>query len=309
MIHKGFLKVDSKNQVIEIPFIEVEGKHAGRNLVVVAGLHGDEYDAISAIFKVFPQINVDELFGRIIFITIGNPLAFANQTRETSPAHLGGNLARLFPGNLQGTPTEMIAKTIWDFIIERCTPDDLVLDLHSGGQFYHYARMAGVRDVLPGSPQTTFAELAARAMKIDNLWIMDATPGTLSYELILKGIPAIGCEVKGLGIRDEDEVQVYVEGLKNVMRLTKHIKGEPELTSGEFSKTITIYSSKSGFAVELPQTHRSVNKGNVICRITDGVGTLVLEIHSPISGEIWASRTNPSIKEGDIIALIKVPNI
>ncbi len=267
MIKNSALKALIGEELVEIPVIEVFGNKPGKNLVVVAGLHGDEYDAISAILNLLPQINIDELSGNIFFITIGNPLAFANQTRETPASYRGGNLARLFPGDYLGSPTQVIARTIWDFILEKCTSLDLVIDLHSGGQFYSYARMAGVRGSLPESPQTNFAKLAARAMKIENLWIMEPTPGTLTQELILQGIPAIGCEVEGRGVTNPDEVQVYVEGIMNILRLTNHLIGDAILTDGDFYRTITIYSSKSGFAVVLPQTHSRVNKGEIICRI------------------------------------------
>jgi predicted deacylase len=49
-----------------------------------------------------------------------------------------------------------------------------------------------------------------------------------------------------------------------------------------------------------------VSPGDVICVVLDQFGEQVEELVSAHFGQIWAIRTNPSIRKGDIIALIRV---
>lgn len=194
-----FLEVPLSSRHLQIPVIDVMGSNPGSTLVLVAGLHGDEYEATQTLFLLNQGLDPDRLHGRVISITIGNPLAHSAQMRTTPEIFDGGNLARAFPGNAKGSETERIASKIWELISDNCDGGDLVIDLHSGGQNYSYAHMAGVREMLLESDQTMKSIQAARAMMIKQLWLMDPTPGTLSTVAVEHGIPSIGCEMEGRG--------------------------------------------------------------------------------------------------------------
>ncbi len=201
-----FLEVTMSNDKIQIPVIEIVGNKPGHTLILIAGLHGDEYEATQVVFQLNREIDFNNLNGRVIMVPIGNPLAHRAQSRSTPEIYDGKNLAREFPGNPNGSVTQRIADKIWKLIIDNCGGSDLVIDLHSGGQNYSYVQTAGVREMLLESKQTLQALRAARAMLIPQLCFMEAVPGTLSTVAIENGIPAIGCEVEGGGALKAQDV-------------------------------------------------------------------------------------------------------
>jgi len=46
-----FLEVTMPNDKIQIPVIEIVGKKPGHTLILVAGLHGDEYEATQVVYQ------------------------------------------------------------------------------------------------------------------------------------------------------------------------------------------------------------------------------------------------------------------
>lgn len=302
-----FLEVVLTNKQVQIPVIEVVGANPGSTLILVAGLHGDEYEGTQTLFLLNQELDPDRLHGRVISITIGNPLAHSAKMRSTPETFDGKNLARAFPGNPKGSETERIASKIWELIAANCDGDDLVIDLHSGGQHYSYAHMAGVREMLLQSDQTLKSIQAARAMMIEQLWFMDPTPGTLSTVSVEHGIPSIGCEMEGRGGLNLNDVATCLAGVQNVMKLTGHdVTGKPQITKSQFKRTVTVNSKTKGFASVLPERFSYVEKGDPICIVMNEFGEPIEEITSPCKGQIWASRTNPSISEDEIIALIQI---
>jgi predicted deacylase len=304
---KYFLEVQMDKSQTLIPVIDIFGSKPGNTLVLVAGLHGDEYEATQTLFKLNLELDPKNISGRIIMITIGNPLAQQEQSRTTPKLFDGKNLAREFPGDSEGTITQRMADKIWKLIADNCSKNDLVIDLHSGGQNYSYVHTAGVRDLMLDSEQTSKSIEAARAMLIPQLCLMEAVSGTLSTTAIEHGIPSIGCEVEGRGTVNWDDVEVYLAGIRNVMKLTGHdTNGTPSITKGKLFRTIEIRSNYSGFATLDIDRFARVSPGDLICRISDGFGENIENVLSPCFGEIWAIRTNPSVGVSEILALIKI---
>lgn len=301
-----FLEGDCQGITFQIPVVEIYGTHSGPTLALIAGVHGDEFEGTRAIHLIDKYLSEHDFRGRVLLLPIANPLAYREQLRET-PTNLDGkNLARIFPGDPQGTITDRIADRIWSYLTQMCGPNDLVVDLHSGGRNFAYAKLAGVREMLIDSPQTRKSIAAARAMCLDNLWFMEPTRGTLSTSLIAEGIPAIGCEVEGRGGLSSVDVNLYVKSLKNLLSHLEMIAGLTfEIHAGEFSRTQTIYSTASGYAIDSISLNAQVHKGQVLCKVLDVFGREIDEIRSTVAGEIWAIRTSPSINEGDIVALIR----
>ncbi|NQW58909.1 MAG: succinylglutamate desuccinylase/aspartoacylase family protein [Polynucleobacter sp.] len=302
-----FLEVTMPNDKIQIPVIEIVGNKPGHTLILVAGLHGDEYEATQVVYQLNREIDFNNLSGRVIMVPIGNPLAYQAQSRTTPEIYDGKNLAREFPGNPNGSVTQRIADKIWKLIIDNCGASDLVIDLHSGGQNYSYVQTAGVREMLLDSKQTLQALKAARAMLIPQLCFMEAVPGTLSTVAIENGIPAIGCEVEGGGALKAQDVELYLRGIRNIMKFTGHdLEGNASEIDGNFHRIVTIFSQHSGYATVFYDRFSQVGPGDVICEVLDQFGEQVEEIVSAHVGQVWAIRTNPSICKGDIVALIKV---
>lgn len=108
--------------------IAVIGDGAGPTVLVTGAIHGDEYEGPIVINELIRSLDAAQVTGRLILMPAANAPALRAASR-VSPLD-GKNLARVFPGNPFGTPTEQIAAFIHDVLFPKC---DAYVDLHAGG--------------------------------------------------------------------------------------------------------------------------------------------------------------------------------
>ncbi len=126
--------------------IGVVNNGPGPTALVMAGNHGDEYPGQVAILRLMRELHQtpERARGRVILIPALNIPASKAATR-LSPLD-GKNLNRSFPGNPEGTPTEMVAHYLTTVLFPLA---DIVVDIHTGGRsldFYPCAHMHLVDD-------------------------------------------------------------------------------------------------------------------------------------------------------------------
>src|SRR5579864_7606427 len=124
----------------EIPVLAIAGERPGPVFVAAAGVHGDEYEGPRALWEVCEALPPSSLSGVLVALPRCNPWAFAAGSRTTPVDIDGVNLARTFPGNAAGSPTERLAASLFAFVV-RARPA-LFLDLHSGGVRYRFSPAA-----------------------------------------------------------------------------------------------------------------------------------------------------------------------
>jgi predicted deacylase len=157
------------------------------------------------VFSLAQAISADRLQGTVIAVPVVNPAAFAAGTR-VHPED-GRNLARAFPGDVNGGPTERLAAAVFGELADRA---DYVIDLHSGGVEYVFLPVAGFY----GNPDDGNASFqAARVFGLPALWQLPPTGGVLSCEAWRRGKVAIGAEYLGAGQLSPDGVRAYRNGV------------------------------------------------------------------------------------------------
>ena len=135
--HQGFLRLShsvhrSAYGWIPIPIVSIRNGD-GPVVLLMAGNHGDEYEGQIALCKLIKNIPCNHVNGQIIVLPMANfPAAKAGM--RTSPIDQG-NLNRSFPGDPNGTPTQIIAHYIETELLSR---SDYSLDIHSGGSSLVY---------------------------------------------------------------------------------------------------------------------------------------------------------------------------
>src|SRR5579864_3261922 len=163
------------NPMVDLPVIAIAGERPGPVFMAAAGVHGDEYEGPRALWDVCDSLPPSSLSGVFVALPICNPWAFAAGSR-TTPAELDGvNLARTFPGDPAGSPTQRLAAALLSFVM-RLRPA-LFLDLHSGGVRYRFLPAVAYRRGL-GDPARSRA--AVRAFGVTNLWLGRDHPGTFN---------------------------------------------------------------------------------------------------------------------------------
>src|SRR5271165_1236783 len=85
----------------------VRGSEPGPTLALLGGVHGDEEEGVLAVRRVLLEAMDLPLCGTIRAVAPAHPASWAACSR-TSPLD-GGNLARSFPGDVGGSPTQLLA--------------------------------------------------------------------------------------------------------------------------------------------------------------------------------------------------------
>ncbi len=289
---------------VEIPVIVVRGRAAGPLLFAVAGIHGNEYEGMAAIRQVTAELDPASMRGAFAAIVTANPFAYASRTRESPLSLDGRNLARVFPGDPFGLPTERLAAALFHLIRRTVGEGDLLLDLHSGTAEVAFATMVGYR--AGSGPARARSEEAARNMGLPLLWEIPDSPGPLNAETTRIGIPTIGTETTGrAGCRAVD-VAHYRQGLRNLLAwLGICPDWELPLRDDRNPKTtVDLLAPATGFLQVEAGLLASVSAGDRIGVIVDPFGTLIAEARSPISGTIWAARETPVVDAGDLMFMI-----
>ena len=110
--------------------------HGRPQLLIMAGVHGDEFEPMVAVRKVWEWLVGAEVCGRITFAPIVNEPAFQRGQRT---AEDGLDLARTMPGRVDGSITERVAAMLAPLIREA----DYLIDLHTGGRLFRIAPLSG----------------------------------------------------------------------------------------------------------------------------------------------------------------------
>jgi len=283
---------------IAIPLVIIRGMEDGPVLSVFGGVHGNEYEGPLAIRKVIKELEPTEISGTFIGVPVANVPAFNFSTRIT-PID-GKDLNRVFPGKLNGTISEKIAYNITEQVISK---SDYVIDLHSMYDgWIETLNLVGYYD-FPGELGKKSLELAMN-FPIETVYKMGSNIGRLSDASIEKSIPAIGTECTGGGI--ESNVEIYVTGIKNVMKHLKMIEGDPEglPKKRRYIKWHEVKTSTGGFLKKYVKIGEDVRVGEILAEITDIFNNRIFQIRAPIDGIICARNIKPVVKPGETIFLL-----
>ena len=112
---------------IDIPVIISRGYKPGPVVLLVAGIHGDEYNGVEIVRRMVRGNLLDPVKGTVIAIPVVNVFGFLDKTRDFPGEK---DLNRSFPGSRSGS---LAARTA-HFITEEILPViDLGIDYHTGG--------------------------------------------------------------------------------------------------------------------------------------------------------------------------------
>src|SRR5688500_9360029 len=61
---------------VEVPVLVARGRAAGPTLLAVAGVHGDEYEGMEAIRRVYAGLDPTRMRGAFVGLPVANPFAY-----------------------------------------------------------------------------------------------------------------------------------------------------------------------------------------------------------------------------------------
>jgi predicted deacylase len=283
------------------------GTSPGPHLLVTGGVHGDEFEPMSAIRRLAGLPDVAAIRGRLTLVPVVNEAAFERGHRT---AEDGLDLARTCPGKPDGSITERTAHALSQIIRSA----DFYIDLHTGGTALAVWPMTGY--VLHCDPAVLEKQRAmARAFGLPVIWGTDPTlPGRSLSVARDAGVPAIYAEYLGGAQLSEAGVRAYAQGCLNVMAMLgmldqPRVAGDkplmvedPRPNSGHMQRCYP--SPASGCfeaAVELGQP---ISAGQPLGVVVDPLGRSRHEVRSTQTGRVLVLRTFPQVKQGDSLAVI-----
>ena len=176
---QGLVKVYDTETVM--PITMINGRLAGKDILITAGIHGGEYPGIVATMRIAGEINPEDVKGSITIIHPVNTQSFEKRTSEIIPED-GKNLNAIFPGKKDGTLGDKIAH----FIGSIQAGKDFHLDLHSGDLHEHAMPFT----YFPGSCDEHITKIAREAASSMDLQVIAEGVETEDQRALLK---SMGC--------------------------------------------------------------------------------------------------------------------
>lgn len=292
------MEFDDTNN-LEIPYFEIVGNTVGPKLTVLAGIHGAEYASIAATKQFIKELNPDLISGTLKVVPIVNILAFWARSAFVVPTD-GKNLNRSFPGNINGTFTEILAHHIFQTFI---VGSDYLLDMHAGD----------IPEAL--EPFTIFEEskVEAESLKMAQAYglahivrqptAVRVVAGSTCASAADIGIPAIIAESGQNGVLDSEAVAIHLAGLRNVAMTLGVLAGEPSPV-----RSIKIHngwhwlrSDRAGWWNPMIQTGSVVRSGELLGTMSDLWGDVFTEIFAPEAGTVLFQTSSPAVSTDGIL--------
>eukprot|EP00039_Didymoeca_costata_P033192 m.41173 g.41173 ORF g.41173 m.41173 type:complete len:355 (+) comp9741_c0_seq1:261-1325(+) len=329
---------DAKSSSVILPVYIVRGKEAGPFVLVLAGVHGDEFEPMAAVQDLYKTLDPTVMHGGVVCIGCCNPGAYENASR-CSPED-SSNLARVFPGDASGTITERIAHVIHEKFI--CHTDvALVIDLHSAGKIYKMVPLCGYNVYADpeDSNLTETSRKVAHSMALPLTWghVMDVNVAKSSklgeessgrtslFGAYLARKPHVYCETTGTGGLVQDDVTMYTEALSRALHhmgiLSASVENKPGVTmylcepsSDDVHGTGHLQSQNcsptEGLFRVCVSLWESVTKGQKIGVVTDIYGGK--ELHQCVAdktGIVILLRHVSRVAKGDALVVIVNANV
>nr|BFE61533.1 hypothetical protein GCM10020063_060590 [Dactylosporangium thailandense] len=277
---------------------ELDSGHDGPTVVVLGGVHGNEVGGIVGAGRLTTRA-LDLRAGRLRVVPVTHEAAFEADSR-TGPAD-GGNLARSFPGDERGTPTQRLADLVARRLIRGA---DVLVDLHTSTPATDMPFFAGGLD--DGGDAATTGVALAVAFGAGLVWTHGSLgPGrtlTLARDL---GIPAIYVESPGGGVLDPALLDGYTGGVVNVLAHLGMV-AEPAtpprppalwLHGDGDTDSFTVAPAAGLFLPGVRLLDR-VERGQAVGRVLDPRGRELAVVEAPESGHVATLQRFAAVAAG-----------
>lgn len=292
---------------MQLKTITIDGKSTGPHLLILAGVHGDEFEPMAAVRQLTKVLSPEELKGRVTLVPVVNEEAFLRGARCAGD---GLDLARTCPGKVDGSYTEQVAFAVSELI----KTADYVIDLHTGGNAMSLFPLAGYT-LHPNAKVLSAQRRMAKAFNLPLIWGSDPNLDGRTLSVARDHhIPAIYAEWMGGGGCQPGGVRDYVDGCLNVMgelqmieraapqsRIEKIVE---ENHAGAGLLTGDYLSPIDGLFEAAVALWDDVEEGSLIGTVSDVLGENIIEIKSTQRGKVLCLRVFARVLKGDSLCHI-----
>jgi predicted deacylase len=285
---------------IEIPFFVFVGKERQPQGLLIAGVHGDEYESVAALQDLAREIKAEELLGTLLIVPVANPQAFFAGTRRNPVDQ--GDLNRSFPGNPEGSQSERLAHLLFQEVV---LGSDCILSMHCWSKEATVVPYVEYPDEATPVARKSYA--AAAALGLDFLHPYNWPDGMLVAAAVRRGIPAIEPEVGGMGTVTRSGQRAYRDIVHHFL---KHLNMFPVANSARCSSDpepkiihhTDCLANYAGFFRGRVDVGDEVAKGDLIGTVHSLTGETIEQVQAPRDGTIGILRVFCSVQPGDRLA-------
>lgn len=292
---------------IDMPVGVVNGATDGPTLIVTGGLFATEYSGVEAASRMYRDFDPENLSGRLIIIPVITLDAFRFRTpmfkltSGISPMD-GKSLNSVFPGNPNGSPTEVVANYLFEELISK---SDYHIDLRGGD----LAESHVIHSIHPNNASDEVNRISremAQACGFEFFQAREVDPKSLVYEASQIGIPSIITQC-GLGYKvqpNEDFINSHILAVTNNMKYLNMIEGDLALHEHqrEFTAGFDQLRAKTcGVFQGIADQGDMISTGQLIGKVTGLDGSVLEELYSPVDGVVHELLVRRVVFQGDLL--------
>ena len=285
----------------------IRGNKDGPHLLISAGVHGDEFEPMVAVEKLIEELPRLDLKGQVTLIPVVNTSAFSIGARKGTD---GLDLARICPGDEQGTPSQQCAA----FLSEHIREADFFIDLHTGGVGLSVWPMTGYtlhQDQNILSAQRKMSEVFNWPV----IWGTHAGSEGRSLSIARDAmVPAIYTEYLGSAPFHHEAIEAMTSGCLNVMGWLEMIEREPPASAVEWfcednragagHMQICHPAPHAGLFVSHVQLGELAEEGQALGTVTDMATGKETTVYAESTGRALTIHTFARVEEGDGLFVI-----
>jgi predicted deacylase len=295
---QGFMAVPGTD--LQLPVTLINGTRPGKTVVITGGIHGGEYPGVETTIRLAAQTSPEELSGQLIVVHPVNVHAFLAKVQYLVPED-GRNLNRVFPGKATGTVSERIAHALTTELFAQA---DFYMDLH-GGDIHESLVPFVIYPVGASAEVNRASEVGAALMGIRH--IVGSVSATGSFgSAAMAGVPGFLAEIGQCGRWSEEEVLVYLKGVRNVLKHLGLLEGASE-DLGPVVKSpgmIGIEAGQAGCWYPAVKAGATVARGQKLGEIRDFFANTLGEYFAAQDGLVLYVVSSLAINAGDPLAAI-----
>jgi predicted deacylase len=273
-----------------VPLGIVEGRNPGPTLAVITGIHATEYVSQDGVARFWESLDPEEISGTVLVVLGADIKAMLAHHMWTNPID-GKRMGRAFPGNPDGTLTEVISYTLWE---EAITQADAVIDCHGGeySEDMHPYVITHATDEDEDLDQRTVdlaMDLGVPFVEVTHLGGVIGRRGGLTTEAVYSGRPGMVMEIGQRGERDPKFIAMVYQALQNALKHLGMKEGEPVWWAGkpvQLDHGIILNTTKAGLYEPAVVVGEWIEKDAVFARVRDFDGTLLEEVRAPEAGVV-----------------------
>ena len=298
-----------KENTNSIKTFRIEAKNAGPHILLIAGVHGDEYEPVLTALELINELPQLLISGSVTVVPIVNVTAYqmGNRCGEDNL-----DLARICPGRPEGSASERNAFEVSKLIRQA----DYLIDMHTGGLALDIYPMAGfMLHPFPAILQKQ-RELAL-AFNTPVIWGTDYRPEGRTLSVARDAnIPAVYLEFGGGSGMRREVIKKYKEGFLNVLNYLNMAAGKAVFISpgkrfwvedsrpdsGYFQGKMPALSE--GIFVGEKTPGDQVKKGELYGKIVEPFTGKSTSILADMEGMVLSTRVSVYVKEGEALGSI-----